>query len=168
MRVLKKQSRITPDSKSHSLYSESGGAVNTTDEGHANTNEGKSEKINSFSNVLKAKQVETKNKEIFSLVTSLDHLGDQLKKTPTLEIYNRYRNQIKNIIKLIVPKAVGLKRTFTRPNVQNLMGKEFHILNVIDQELDSLLKMIKEKEKNRLVLVDKVIGIKGLIIDLLK
>ena len=128
----------------------------------------KMESTNTFSKVLASKKTESKNQEIFSLVSSLDQLSTQFQKHPTIQMYTRYKNHLKRIIEIAVPQATGINRSFSRPTIKNPKSKEFHTLNIINSEMDSLLKMIKAKEKDRLSLISKVVRIKGLIIDLIQ
>ena len=159
MRIVKKQSGgVTSQSSARGEL----GGLNQEESGKVDR------KVNSFSNLLEIKKVEARKEKFFSLISSLDQLGEQLRKQPTISMYTRYRNHVRNILELAVPKAFGLEKTFSRPSVQNPQSREFHLLNVVDSEMESLLKLIKEKEKDRLLLASKVVKIKGLIIDLLR
>ena len=121
----------------------------------------------SFANILELKKAASKKEDIFHFISSLDFWGEQLKKQPSIENYNKYRNQIQKILKITVPNTFGIEKTFSRPTLRNPRSREFHLLNTLDREMEALLKMIKKKEKNRLMLASKVVNIKGLVIDLL-
>lgn len=100
---------------------------------------------------------------IDSLRQEIETLGDKLEKEPTLNHFSQFRDALSRLAKKINHEAYKLEKTGGTP--QN--PRYFEIITVIDREADRLYELIMQEQKNRLAITAKVIGIKGLVVDLI-
>lgn len=132
------------------------------------------EKADSFSQILETELMITPQTTIHSnpvawekispLINELENQGQALSRLPSLENFHRFRDLLQKIIHLIIPQALEIKKDFSL-NPNNLTQKEFHLITGVNQELNSLLKMIKFNHEDHFKIANQVISIKGLIVD---
>lgn len=132
------------------------------------------EKTNSFFQTLETDLMITPQTTIHSnsvawekitpLINGLENQGQTLSRLPSLENFHRFRDLLQKIVHLIIPQALEIKKDFSL-NPDSLTQKEFHLITGVNQELNSLLKMIKSNHKDHFKIANQVISIKGLIVD---
>ena len=95
------------------------------------------------------------------LKREIDSAGDALDREPSLEQYQRFRDLIRELTKRVSSdayrlKKVGLSRT-----------KQYEIVKVINTELDALYRLVRETQKDRIMVTNKIIRLKGLVVDVM-
>ena len=119
-----------------------------------------------FKEILKNGDPTSRQSKINRLMSQLDQAGQKLSHKPSLNDFFIYKDTISKLISTIHPGTHLVEKSVTRPTLQNPVAREFHQIKVINQELESLMRLIREKEKNRLSITSKVTNIKGLIVNL--
>lgn len=119
-----------------------------------------------FSLELHQKEMETTTSyelEIEEYRKEIDYTGDMLEKEPTIGNFTRYRDALSKLAKRITNEAYRLEKCGGTP--QN--PRYFEIITTINAEADKLYNLIVQKQKNNMAITAKVIGIKGLVVDLI-
>lgn len=112
---------------------------------------------------LKQTEVNSYEQEIEELREELDQAGEKLKKEPTLSNFKHFRDQLSKLAKRITNEAYHLMKIGGTP--QN--PRYFEIITVINAEADRLYDLIIKENKDHLAITAKVIGIKGMVVDLI-
>jgi uncharacterized protein YaaR (DUF327 family) len=117
-----------------------------------------------FAATLNQKQddIITYKQEIEELKREIEYAGDTLEKQPTLVNFHKFRGLLGQIAKRISAEAYKLIKIGGTP--QN--PRYFEIITVINSEADQLYKLLLQEQQDHMTITAKVIGIKGLIIDL--
>ena len=117
-----------------------------------------------FSTELQAKKVEADQyeKDINDLRQELDTAGQMLEKEPTLPNFKRFRGLLSDIAKRVSGEAYRLEKIGGTP----MNPRYYEIITVIDKEAEKLYQMIVKDQKDRMAITASVIGIKGLVVDL--
>jgi len=118
-----------------------------------------------FSSELQAKQHDSDqyNEDIQALRTSLDTAGQVLEQEPTIHNFKQYREILSKLAKQVSNEAYRLEKiggTAMNP-------RYYEIITVIDKEADKLYELVVKEQKDRMAITASVIGIKGLIVDLI-
>lgn len=100
--------------------------------------------------------------EIENLKNEIDVAGEKLENEPTLANFRRFRDALSMLAKRINSEAYRLEKFGGTP--QN--PRYYEIITTIDKEADQLYKLIIHSHLNNMAITEKVIGIKGLVIDL--
>ena len=101
--------------------------------------------------------------EIEELRQEIEQAGDKLEKEPTLMNFKNFRDQLSKLAKRITNEAYQLEKIGGTP--QN--PRYFEIITVINAEADRLYNLIVKENRNHLAITAKVIGIKGMVVDLI-
>lgn len=102
-------------------------------------------------------------REIEGLSSDIDKYGDQLEKEPTLENFKKFRDLLSKLVTRISNEAYRLEKIGGTP--QN--PRYYEIITVINSKADQLYGLIVNRHRDRLAITASVIGIKGLVVDLL-
>lgn len=102
--------------------------------------------------------------ELAGLVGELEQLGDGLSKLPSLDNFFSYRRVLQKILQKAIPQALEIQKDYSL-NTENLSQKEYHLIKKVNEEVNSLLELIESGHKNNFIIANKVVSIKGLIID---
>lgn len=118
-----------------------------------------------FSSELSSIQTEndTYDRDIGELRTEIDAAGQMLEREPTLPNFKRFRELLSRLAKRVSNEAYRLEKiggTAMNP-------RYYEIITVIDKEADKLYHLIISEQKDRMAITASVIGIKGLVVDLL-
>jgi uncharacterized protein YaaR (DUF327 family) len=118
-----------------------------------------------FSSELKAKQVEIKNynNDVEQLRSELDVAGQSLEKEPTIQNFKNFRSILSKIVKQVSNEAYRLEKVGGTPT----NPRYYEIITVIDKEADKLYELLIKEQKDRMTITASVIGIKGLVVDLI-
>lgn len=100
--------------------------------------------------------------DIVTLRHEIETTGDILDKDPTVPNFTRFRDALSKLAKKINGEAYRLEKFGGTP--QN--PRYYEIITIINREADRLYELIMQEQKNRLAITAKVIGIKGLVVDL--
>ena len=101
-------------------------------------------------------------REVDELKQEIDEAGDKLEREPNLENFHRFRDLLGQIAKRISAEAYRLNKIGGTP--QN--PRYYEIITVINVEADRLYKLLLDEQRHHMEITEKVIGIKGLIVDL--
>ena len=112
---------------------------------------------------LQQTDINSYEQEIDSLRKEIDQAGDKLEKEPTLTNFKRFRDLLSMLAKRISTQAYHLEKIGGTP--QN--PRYFEIITIINAEADRLYNLIIKENKDHLAITAKVIGIKGMVVDLI-
>jgi uncharacterized protein YaaR (DUF327 family) len=101
--------------------------------------------------------------EVENLRYEIEMVGDRLTEEPTLPNFKRFRDLLSQLVKRISNEAYRLEKIGGTP--QN--PRSFEIITVINSEADKLYNLIIQDNRNSMAITAKVIGIKGLVVDLI-
>lgn len=136
------------------------GAVSTPRE-----NKSSSGLFSIFSSELETRKIEIESydKDINDLRDEIDTAGQQLEKEPTLANFTKFRDMLSRLAKRVSGEAYRLEKiggTAMNP-------RYYEIITVIDKEADKLYQLVINEQKDRMAITAAVIGIKGLVVDLI-
>lgn len=102
-------------------------------------------------------------KEIDELRKEIETAGGRLENEPTIPNFKQFRDILSKLAKRISAEAYYLEKSGGTP--QN--PRYFEIITTINFEADKLYNLIIQEQKNNMAITAKVIGIKGLVVDLI-
>lgn len=102
------------------------------------------------------------DQEIQNLKKEIDAAGDKLEKEPNLNNFKNFRFLLSKLAKQISNEAYRLEKI--GGTAQN--PRYYEIITVINKEADELYGLLVNEQKNNMAITAKVIGIKGMIVDL--
>jgi len=113
---------------------------------------------------------ESRQKAIAEMMQSLDATGRDLETRGDMESFRRYRAAVQTLLDWASSAAFGLSQSdrpprMVRGQLQDAQPRQ--VLQVIDEELSSLLGMVVRQEKDRLKIAEKVRRMRGLLLDTL-
>lgn len=142
-------------------------STSSTSPQHQNTPVGASTVKGSsiFSSALNSQQssLEKYENEVSFLQQEIEAAGDALTQEPTLPNFIKFRDILSALAKTITNEAYRLEKFGGTP--QN--PRCYEIIRVINAEADSLYGLIIQSHNKNISITEKVIGIKGLVVDLL-
>ena len=118
-----------------------------------------------FATELTNRQIDTASyeQEVENLRYEIEMVGDRLTDEPTLPNFRRFRELLSQLAKRISNEAYRLDKIGGTP--QN--PRTFEIITVINAEADKLYNLIIKANRDSMAITAKVIGIKGLVVDLI-
>ena len=102
------------------------------------------------------------DQETDELRREIEAAGDKLDKEPNLANFKYFRDLLSRMTKRVSNEAFRLEKIGGTP--QN--PRYFEIITVINAEADRLYNLLIHDQRDRLAITAKVIGIKGLVVDL--
>lgn len=117
-----------------------------------------------FSSELKTREQEQSgfDQTIDGLRKELDSVGKMLEQDPTIQNFKYFRELLSRIVKQVSGEAYRLEKIGGTPS----NPRYYEIITVIDKEADKLYELIVKEQKDRMAITASVIGIKGLVVDL--
>lgn len=103
------------------------------------------------------------DRDINELRTAIDLAGQQLEREPTLPNFKRFRELLSRLAKRVSSEAYRLEKIGGTP----MNPRYYEIITVIDKEADKLYQLVISEQKDRMAITASVIGIKGLVVDLI-
>lgn len=100
--------------------------------------------------------------DINTLRSDIEKAGNLLSSEPTLANFKYFRDLLSKLAKKVNAEAYRLDKFGGTP--QN--PRYYEIITVIDREADHLYNLIVRENKENMAITAKVIGIKGLVVDL--
>jgi len=100
--------------------------------------------------------------DIETLRSDIEKAGNLLTTEPTLANFKSFRDLLSKLAKKVNVEAYRLDKFGGTP--QN--PRYYEIITVIDREADQLYNLIVRENKDSMAITAKVIGIKGLVVDL--
>ena len=118
-----------------------------------------------FSSELQSKQHEVDHykQSIDELKTSLESAGQTLEQEPTINNFKKFRELLSKLAKQVSNEAYRLEKVGGTP----MNPRYYEIITIIDKEADKLYELVVKEQKDRMAITASVIGIKGLVVDLL-
>ncbi len=101
--------------------------------------------------------------DIESLRSEIESAGNLLSSEPTLKNFKHFRDLLSKLAKIVNAEAYRLEKFGGTP--QN--PRYYEIITVINREADSLYNLIVKENRDSMAITAKVIGIKGLVVDLI-
>lgn len=99
--------------------------------------------------------------DIEALRTEIENAGNLVINEPILTNFKNFRNLLSQLAKKINNEAYRLDKVGGTP--QN--PRYFEIITIINREADNLYNLIVKENKDTMAITAKVIGIKGLVVD---
>lgn len=117
-----------------------------------------------FSTALTQKQcdITSYKHEVEELKKEIDEAGEQLENEPTLGNFFKFKDLLGRIAKRISAEAYRLNKI--GGTAQN--PRYYEIITVINSEADQLYRLLLNEQRNHMDITAKVIGIKGLVVNL--
>ena len=112
---------------------------------------------------LRRTEIDTYEQQLQDLKDEIDRAGTDLEREPTIANFRSFRDLIATLAKTVTSNAYRLERV----GGTTINPRCFEIVTVIDREADSLLRLIMTENKDRLAITNKIIELKGLIVDFL-
>lgn len=109
------------------------------------------------------KEIDSYGQEINDLRKEIAAAGEKLEKEPTIPNFKRFRDILSSLAKKISTEAYRLEKCGGTP--QN--PRYYEIITTINVEADKLYNLIVQEQKSNMAITAKVIGIKGLVVDLI-
>jgi uncharacterized protein YaaR (DUF327 family) len=100
--------------------------------------------------------------DIETLRSEIEKAGNLLTTEPTLTNFKQFRDLLSNLAKKVSAEAYRLDKIGGTP--QN--PRYYEIITVINREADNLYNLIVKENRDPMAITAKVIGIKGLVVDL--
>lgn len=101
--------------------------------------------------------------DLEALRTEIEAAGTKLATEPILKNFSHYRELLSRLAKKVSAEAYRLEKIGGTP--QN--PRYYEIITVINKEADSLYNLIVKENRDSMAITAKVIGIKGLVVDLI-
>lgn len=108
-------------------------------------------------------ELDTYEQQLQDLKEEIDRAGTDLEREPTVANFRTFRDLIATLAKTVTSNAYRLERV----GGTSLNPRCFEIITVIDREADNLLNLIMTENKDRLKITNKIMDLKGLIVDFL-
>ena len=117
-----------------------------------------------FSSELQSKQKEVDHykQDLDELKSSLEAAGQSLEHEPTISNFKKFRDLLSKLAKQVSNEAYRLEKVGGTP----MNPRYYEIITIIDKEADKLYELIVKEQKDRMAITASVIGIKGLVVDL--
>ncbi len=112
---------------------------------------------------LRRTEIDTYEQQLQDLKDEIDRAGTDLEREPTIANFRSFRDLIATLAKTVTSNAYRLERV----GGTTLNPRCFEIVTVIDREADNLLRLIMTENKDRLAITNKIMELKGLIVDFL-
>jgi len=118
-----------------------------------------------FSNELSFQEsgMDSHQDDLESLRAEIEKIGTLLMSEPTLKNFKLFRDLLSKLAKRVNAEAYKLEKIGGTP--QN--PRYFEIITIINREADNLYNLIVKENKDSMAITAKVIGIKGLVVDLI-
>jgi uncharacterized protein YaaR (DUF327 family) len=107
-------------------------------------------------------QTASQQETVTALRHEIESAGNLLTSEPTLKNFKHFRDLLSKLAKMVSAEAYRLEKFGGTP--QN--PRYYEIITVIDREADTLYNLIVKENKDSMAITAKVIGIKGLVVDL--
>lgn len=111
---------------------------------------------------LHEEQAASHQDDIDTLRSDIEKSGDLLTTEPTLANFKHFRDLLSKLAKRVNAEAYRLEKFGGTP--QN--PRYYEIISVINRDADILYNLIVKENRDSMAITAKVIGIKGLVVDL--
>lgn len=101
--------------------------------------------------------------DVETLRSDIDKAGASLMAEPTLDNFKRFRDLLSTLAKKVNSEAYRLDKFGGTP--QN--PRYYETITIINREADILYSLIVKENRDNMAITAKVIGIKGLVVDLI-
>jgi len=109
------------------------------------------------------KQIDQYQEDIETLRINIEKAGNLLTAEPTLANLQSFRDLLSAVAKRVNAEAYRLDKVGGTPQ-----NPQYHeIITVINREADQLYHLIVHENKDTIAITAKIIGIKGLVVDLI-
>jgi uncharacterized protein YaaR (DUF327 family) len=111
----------------------------------------------------KEQEIDNYEQDVADLRKEIETAGDKLVQEPTLSSFKHFREVLSRLAKRINNEAYRLEKFGGTP--QN--PRYYETITIINREADRLYNLIVQEQKDNMAIIAKVIGIKGLVVDLI-
>ncbi len=120
--------------------------------------------VDFLNNEKKIEEPSSEVNNIQLLISELNSSGEELKNAPSLKSFTHYKMIVEKIFKSLTRDIYQLKK-ITSIDKKNFTQKEFHLIKVVNVELNSLLSLISQEQKNNFSIAAKIVKIKGILLE---
>ena len=103
------------------------------------------------------------DQDIEELKIALENAGKKLENEPTINNFKIFRELLSKLAKQVSSEAYRLEKIGGTP----MNPRYYEIITVINKEADKLYALVVKEQKDRMAITASVIGIKGLVVDLI-
>ncbi|WP_295158749.1 YaaR family protein [uncultured Brachyspira sp.] len=109
------------------------------------------------------KEIKRYSYELNELKKQIYDAGNILEKSANMKDFQKFRDLIRSLTDKLVKDAYRIRV------VSSYMkrGREYQVVSKINEELDSLYRLIMSEQKNHIAIANKVMRLKGLVLDLM-
>ena len=109
------------------------------------------------------KEIKRYSYELDELKRQIYDAGNMLEKSANMKDFQKFRDLIRSLTDKLVKDAYRIRI------VSSYMrrGREYQVVSKINEELDSLYRLIMSEQKNHIAIANKVMRLKGLVLDLM-
>jgi len=107
-------------------------------------------------------EIDFRQRELEELKQDIDRAGDALEQDPTMANFKTFRTLITELSRKVLTSAykVEIQGGPNSPTIHE-------IITVIDKKADELYRLVMGEQKDRLAITNKIMELKGLVIDFL-
>lgn len=122
-------------------------------------------KERSFAKALEetAAELDAFEGEASALKDQIDDAGSALDNDPSPANYERFRDLIGALTKKVSSEAYRYRKV----GVTHSQPDGYQIVQTINQELDQLYRLIMREQKDRIAITNKIVRLKGLVVNVL-
>lgn len=115
-----------------------------------------------FSSLLEIEEKKNSNYqyELEELRDEIYKAGEELERDPSIEEYNHFRDLIRSLTERVSREAYRIE-------IVGSFRKKHSVVATVNEELNSLYKEIIKEQKNHMAITNKIVRLKGLVIDIL-
>jgi uncharacterized protein len=112
---------------------------------------------------IKQTETDTYQTDVDQLKKEIDFYGDTLSREPTLANFKKFRELLGQLVKRVNSEAYRLEKI----GGTALNPRYFEVIKVINSEAEQLHDLIVKEQRSNMAITAKIIGIKGLVVDLI-
>ncbi len=104
-------------------------------------------------------------KNLAELLDEIDKLGKKLIEEPDVDVASEYRSAVAAFIDKVIKRIYKVREINELKYTRN---KVYLLVEKINGELDELLNMVIQKERDKMALLSKITEIRGMLVDLFR
>jgi uncharacterized protein YaaR (DUF327 family) len=107
-------------------------------------------------------EIDSRQRELEELKQDIDKAGNDLERDPTMANFKTFRGLITELSRKVLTGAYKVEMQ-GGPNSPHI----HEIITVVDKKADELYRLVMGEQKDRLAITNKIMELKGLVVDFL-